>query len=100
RAPDWLPNWWPDRERQILSVTNWRTDQHQATIPHAKEIMFSADGNRLAVVRTDTAIDVYEFPFRTPWGKVAAAALLASGTSWSIGWLWARWRRKPQGAAA
>ncbi|MSQ94800.1 MAG: hypothetical protein EXR98_09625 [Gemmataceae bacterium] len=99
----WLPKWWPGPESTpSVRFVHWTTDKELAKFSNISRIRFSPQGKRIALTRDDFAIDIYEFPFRKPWGSIAGAALLAAWGSWSVGWLWARWRArvKPQGGAA
>lgn len=92
--PDWLVKWLPPEKSKTVRVTHWTTNRELASFNRARDAVFSPRGNLLAVVRDDSAIDVYEFPFRTPWGTMAIAALSAAACSWCVGCLWSRWRRR------
>jgi WD40 repeat protein len=95
KLPEWLTkfNILP-AETPAVDIIDWAKDKKLATIAYAKECCFSATGNQIAVVRTDGAIDVYTFPFETPWSAIVGAGFVAAFGSWGIGWLWGRWRLK------
>lgn len=75
-------------------VTRWTTGQEAASFHNIQRVVFSPQGTQLAVVRDDGVIEGYAFPLRTPWGLIGGAAVVAAGTVWSVGWLWACWRAR------
>ena len=93
----WLPN---KRSTYGMRFVQWRADAEVVTLPGVEAVCFSADGSKLAAVRDDLVIDIYDFPFRKPWALIAGAALIASCLPWSIAWTWSRWRRNRKGGAA
>lgn len=91
----WL-QWLPLRQGWTMRVLHWKTHEELATFPDAKELRFSADGSKLAVLRDVDIIEIYDFPFRTPWGLIAGAAVLTAAFTWSLGWMWSRFRKPGQ----
>jgi WD40 repeat protein len=93
KRPAWLTKWGLFKESvPSVDIIHWQTDETLATFLHASEVRFSPQGNQIAVVRDDGVVDVYPFPFETPWGLIAGSGLAAAFLAWSIGWLWGRWR--------
>ncbi len=92
KGPVWLTKWGFFKESApSVDILRWQTDERLATFLHASDVRFSPSGNHIAVVRDDSVIDVYPFPFKTPWGLIVGSGLAAASLAWSIGWLWARW---------
>jgi hypothetical protein len=88
---DWI-GWPPRRAELALYDLTANTEIVSFRLPsnpqgfssgHAK---FSLDGKSLAIVHED-GVDIYDFPVRRPWPKIAACALVASGIVWVLGWL-------------
>jgi hypothetical protein len=93
----WL-QWLPIRQGGwCMRIVRWKTNELLATFPDAKEARFSPDGSKLAILRDDCVIEIYDFPFRTPLGLIAGAAMLTAAFTWSFGWAWSRCRRNPGG---
>jgi hypothetical protein len=92
--PAWLKKLLPMLPDEIVRVRRWATNEELAHFSHVTEARFTPDGKHLAMLRSDHVIDVYEFPFRTPWGLIIGAAVLAAAFTWSVGWIWTRWRSR------
>ena len=92
--PKWLA-WLPlRRDGKVMHIERWRTHEELARLPGVMEVCFSADGTKLAAARDDCVVEIYDFPFRTPWLMMAGAAILSAACSLCVGWLWARRRQK------
>ena len=101
RRPDWLAKFWPvNPAQQNVHVKHGPSGREIGVLGHAVDARFSPDSSVLAVVHDDASIGVHTFPFRTPWGTMAIAAIGAASLSWCTAWLWARWRTKRSGGAA
>lgn len=87
----WLP---PRRDGKVMRIERWRTHEELARLPGVMEVCFSADGTKLAAVRDDCVVEIYDFPFRTPWDLIASAGILSAWCSWCVGWVSARRRQK------
>ncbi|HZZ81104.1 MAG TPA: hypothetical protein VFE62_21560 [Gemmataceae bacterium] len=92
--PEWLQKWWPlDEDDTTLDIMDWRTGVTHASFRSNSALAFSPDNGHVAMMRRDGVVEIYAWPLPTPWGLLAAASLGAAATVWSIGWLWACWRR-------
>jgi WD40 repeat protein len=95
----WLEKLLLGKQRHTFVVENWITGEQLARFEGAEHVCFSPQGDYFAVQREDNVIDIYDLRFPTPWGQIAGAAALAGGLTWTIGWLWSRWRSRKQAPA-
>jgi hypothetical protein len=92
--PKWL-SWLPkSSSEEQMRFLRWRTNEDLATMPHGREVRFSADGHVVGVMREDRDVEIYPFPFRKPWSLIVMAPLAAMALSWSVAWLWERRRSR------
>jgi hypothetical protein len=92
RRHRWIEKLWPTHTTTV--VAHWRSKQELARFADIAEVRFSPQGNLLALRRDDGVIDIYDFPFPTPWLRILLTGTLAAATTWSLAWLWSRWRAR------
>jgi hypothetical protein len=86
---------WSGKDTEkCLRVVRWADDTELARFRNIEQACFSPKGNLLAVVCEDRSFAIYDFPFRKPWGLTVTAVCLAAFGSWSVAWIWTRWRMR------
>ncbi len=100
RRPSWLRNWmFRSSDRGRPCVAHWQTRELPVDLGSMIFADFSHQGNQLVVRRRNDVFEIYDLPFRTPWGLMALAAIVSGASCWCVGWLWSRWRSKRPGGA-
>jgi WD40 repeat protein len=74
----WLPEWARPKHASAFDVFDLDWGWYVGHFPGVSAAKFSPDGRTLALIAEDETVQLWDFPFRTPWAIITTGGLVAA----------------------